>query len=134
AGAVSADARPQETLRASTTPAAPAHQKTRAQHRRAIVAAPELTLAGDILSWTATARHNHYVLRVKIHGAARAEITVTGTTFRPLARPGLTVGYQVRARARRLWSNEVWVAYPGATAQAGRQPREGSQPQTSVVA
>ncbi|HWX97922.1 MAG TPA: DUF4832 domain-containing protein [Solirubrobacteraceae bacterium] len=83
-----------------------------------------------MLSWTATAPHNHYVLRIKVPGAAPTYTILVGTTATPAAHPGLTVGYEVRARARRIWSNEIWITYPPRAAEAGRKASEDARLET----
>jgi chemotaxis protein histidine kinase CheA len=89
-----------------------------------------LTAAGEALSWSATARHNHYVLRIKVPGAGLSYEMLDGTRATPAAHLGLTVGYQVRARAWLSWSNEVWITYPLRAAEAGRQASEDARAET----
>ncbi|TMK27144.1 MAG: DUF4832 domain-containing protein [Actinobacteria bacterium] len=86
-----------------------------------------MTAVGEGLAWTATARHNHYVLRTFVPGAAPTRAIIVGTTVRPATHPGLTVVYEVRTLARRLWSNEVSIAYPPRPAQAGGMSREAAR-------
>src|SRR5205085_7442003 len=135
-GSPPAEARPQGTLPTTASRAAAARQRTHAPscnrsrglaRRCAVTVAPRLTAVGEVLAWTATARHNHYVLKTFVPGAAPTRAIIVGTTVRPATHPGPTVVYEVRTLARRLWSNQVSIAYPPRPAQAGGMGREAAR-------
>ncbi|HEX4186725.1 MAG TPA: DUF4832 domain-containing protein [Solirubrobacteraceae bacterium] len=107
----SATARPQPDPPAAYAARAVHAASGAPQQARAARQVPRLSASGDTLRWTATSRHNQYLLRIMVPGASTIEVLVAGTSARPSERPGLTVRYQVRGRSHWHWSNEVAVAY-----------------------
>jgi hypothetical protein len=67
------------------------------------------------------------VLKTKVPGKAPTDTIIVGTTFTPEPHPGKTVAYEVRARARLLWSNEVSITYPPRSGEGGRRAREAAE-------
>lgn len=74
--------------------------------------APQLSAAGQTLSWTASGREGVYRLATRVSGAHRTVSTVDGTTVTPTPVAGATVLYKVRATHTNSWSNEVSITYP----------------------
>jgi hypothetical protein len=83
-------------------------------------AAPQLTVSGQTLRWTAVGGASSYVLARKVPGQADQYLIVSGTSTTPAAVPGRTVTFAVRPNVSGgAWSREVSIAYPAAPATSG---------------
>jgi hypothetical protein len=88
---------------------------TRRVRSAAGIAAPELAVRGDRLTWGVVGRASTYVLVRKVRGLADQYSLVSGTSVTPPAVPGATVHYSVRAAVDgSAWAHEVWISYPAA--------------------
>jgi hypothetical protein len=79
-----------------------------------VAVAPELSVAGEGLAWSAVDPTNSYVLRRNIPGSAPEYAIVKAISALPPSVPGQTVGYSVRSILAAGWSREVLLAYPPA--------------------
>jgi hypothetical protein len=77
------------------------------------VAAPQLTVSGQTLTWNAIAGTSTYVLATIVPGKADQYTEVSGTSFAPPAVPGTTVRYSLRTAVEgSAWSTEVAITFP----------------------
>ncbi len=75
--------------------------------------APQLTVSGQTLRWTAVSGAASYVLARKVPGQADQYLLISGTSATPAAVPGRTVSFAVRTNvAGSVWSRTVSIAYP----------------------
>ncbi len=80
-------------------------------------AAPNLSVSGQTLTWSAVANVNTYVIVRKVPGQADQYSVVSGTSTTPAAVPGVTVRYSVRTAVDgSAWAPEVAVSYPAGAA------------------
>jgi hypothetical protein len=87
--------------------------------------APEITVSGHTLSWTAVASVDTYVLMSKAPNQAAHYSVVGATSVTPPPVPGATVSYAVRTAVEgSAWSSEVSVTYPAASP-SGSTPSGG---------
>jgi hypothetical protein len=75
--------------------------------------APALSVSGQTLTWQQITDVSTYVLAIKVPGHAEQYTEVSGTSVKPAAVPGVTVGYSVRTAVDgSAWSPEVKISYP----------------------
>jgi hypothetical protein len=75
-------------------------------------AAPKVTVSGLTLAWAPVGEVTTYVLAIKVPGKAEQFTEVSGTSVKPSAVPGVTVGYSVRTAVDgSAWSPEVKISY-----------------------
>jgi hypothetical protein len=86
------------------------------------VGQPQITVAGETLSWSALDPTNSYVLRRKLPNHQAEYALVKSTSALPPAIEGSTVVYTVKAAIGGLWSPEVSVSYPGSAAEEETAP------------
>lgn len=77
------------------------------------LAAPAITISGDVVSWNRVADVDTYVFVRKVPGQSDQYSTVTGTSTTPPAVPGYTVRYSVRTAVNgSAWATEKSITYP----------------------
>jgi hypothetical protein len=77
--------------------------------------APQLSVSGQTLRWTAVHGVTTYVLARKVPGQADQYSIVGGTSATPAAVPGRTVTFGLRTNVSgSAWSREVSITYPAA--------------------
>jgi hypothetical protein len=75
-------------------------------------AAPAVTVSGQTLSWAPVGGVTTYVLASKVPGREEKFTEVSGTSVKPTAVPGVTVGYSVRTAVDgSAWSPEVKISF-----------------------
>lgn len=86
--------------------------------------APALSVSGRTLTWRQITNVSTYVLAIKVPGHANRYTEVSGTSVTPAAVPGVSVAYSVRTAVDgSVWSPEVKISYPAATAAQPTTPQ-----------
>jgi hypothetical protein len=89
----------------------------------ALVLVPTLSVSAKHLQWT-PAGEGVYRVQERIEGVSAGNTRVSGTSYTPPKRRGLTVSYRVRALPKGEWSNEVTIAFP----KHRKKQQEGEEP------
>jgi hypothetical protein len=98
-------------------------------------AAPQLTVSGETLTWSAIGSVNTYVLAIKVPGRQEIFTEVSGTSVTPSVVPGVTVHYSLRTAVDgSAWSPEVAISYPAASTPPPSSPPASSPPASSPPA
>jgi hypothetical protein len=94
--------------------------------------APEVTVVGQTISWTASEGVQAYVVKSHVRGRRDQRVIVVGTSLTPEPIEGETVEYVVRSAARDSeWSQPVTITFTATTSlsgEAGSGAGSGSVP------
>ena len=97
----------------------PATSAAGASRTPAYLAAPQLSVGGEVLHWAAVPGAHTYLLERLVAGQGEDFSLVHGTSVTPPPVPGASVQYALRTTARRsVWSAAQAISYPGPAAVA----------------